>query len=194
MMPYQEFSVGIYGWWFGWSGVAVANCREDHKFECIHNFHLCHFRYFVVGLIGLEVGDWGKKIGNQGKEHLVHLCNGYPLVCSIWNMSIFICCTHSERSIHTSLSDVLATNFSALLFPKPWSVHQPVSYCPWVTVGLYFRLSPFSHKINNHMFCNKFLSYGGFLFTSVFQAILCGTALQQPNSSYWCRHTIHIEV
>lgn len=63
--------------------MAVANCREDHKFECIHNFHLCHFRYFVVGLIGLEVGDEEKRLAIRGKNILsisamdIHWCAVY---------------------------------------------------------------------------------------------------------------------
>lgn len=61
----------VYGCWrFGQSGMAVANWGEDHKSEPMHSFHLCHPRYFVLGLIGIEVGGWGKRSGIQGRDIL----------------------------------------------------------------------------------------------------------------------------
>lgn len=39
---------------------AVIHWGKNHKSELIHSFHLCHPRYFLVGLIGIKVGAGGK--------------------------------------------------------------------------------------------------------------------------------------
>lgn len=59
MVPYQDISVGLRCQWFGQSRMVVANSGEDHKFEPMHSFHLCHPRYSVLGIIGIEVDGCG---------------------------------------------------------------------------------------------------------------------------------------
>ena len=79
---------------------------------------------FLSGLISAAVGGWGKGTSVQEKEHLIHVWNGCPLMGILWNMSIFTCSTHSEKSIHTILSKTsLSPIFQLYYFQVP--DHQP---------------------------------------------------------------------
>lgn len=114
---HQEWSSlanGALPWVQCWSKLWVAvwmAVEEDYKFEPLHSFYSCHLRYFVFQLIWIEVGGWGKETGIQGKEHLVHLYSGCPLMGILWNMSIFTCSTHSQKSIYTLLSQTSLSRF-----------------------------------------------------------------------------------
>lgn len=153
--------------------MAVANWGEDHKFEPMGSFRLCHPRYFVLGLIGIEVRGWGKRSGIQGRDTL--------FISAVEVLWLALCRTplssHAlpilkKPFIHLSPSQ-LYHRFFNFVISSPWSVSQPFNSCPWVTVGPYFRLSLFTQP---YVLLKGFYSHRGFLFTSDFQAILTVTA------------------